>query len=599
MANRRERTMRIQWWQSIRWRFALASALIALIATSLLALVAILMISHYYGEDQRGRLGAVVGGIADDKAHGIVKRFQDDPRHNLELAVNQELDGWLTQQDQQPLVIVFRPNGVPIYPFRAETNPLATQVPTHATATADALSIEQATAIARATATALPTDPNKRIAPDVQETATAKRLSNARSTLDKVVAYSLGLQNRTLEAKDLALLEQAIERAWGRKHQSTDGEFGRNNPIDNVQPFSVRPLMDDKRLLGVIVVTNREQKLPPFIFSVGEAVLLASLAVAMLAALAAILFSQTITNPLSRLTQATRVLAQGNYDAQVTMKAPGELGELADNFNHMATQLKQDVEELRRQEVWRRELIMNITHDLATPLTAIAGLGESLMDGVNQSREDYEITGRIIMNETLRLRRLVQDLHMMAKVEGGALQPKPKPVRLAALIDEVLAVQIAEFERHQIEPSNLVPFQLPLVLADPDMLTRVFANLFSNALRHTQEGGGLTISAIAEPQRVIISCTDTGEGIPEDALDRIFERFYRVDGARQSSTGGSGLGLAIVRAIIEAHGGTIWASNAPGGGASISFSLPLPAAPDNEVTQPMVRLPASARKKAR
>src|SRR5207247_11085772 len=113
----------------------------------------------------------------------------------------------------------------------------------------------------------------------------------------------------------------------------------------------------------------------------------------------------------------------------------------------MAGRLEKDVDELRKHEFWRRELIMNITHDLATPLTAIAGLGESLVDGVNQNREDYEATGRIIVRETLRLRRLVKDLHMMAKVEANAVQPQRQPVRLAALVDEVLAVLVTEFER--------------------------------------------------------------------------------------------------------------------------------------------------------
>src|SRR5258708_33352291 len=106
----------------------------------------------------------------------------------------------------------------------------------------------------------------------------------------------------------------------------------------------------------------------------------------------------------------------------------------------MATRLEKDVDELRKHELMRRELIMNITHDLATPLTAIAGLGESLVDGVNQNREDYEATGRIIVRETLRLRRLVKDLHLMAKVEAGATQPPQKVRLLAAVVYGTLCV---------------------------------------------------------------------------------------------------------------------------------------------------------------
>ncbi|HKF36510.1 MAG TPA: ATP-binding protein, partial [Ktedonobacteraceae bacterium] len=221
------------------------------------------------------------------------------------------------------------------------------------------------------------------------------------------------------------------------------------------------------------------------------------------------------------------------------------------------------------------ELIMNITHDLATPLTAIAGLGESLVDGVNQNREDYEATGRIIVRETLRLRRLVKDLHLMAKVEAGAMQPQPKVLRLAAVVDEALAVLTPEFERANVEPRNNVPYDLPPVWADPDMLMRVFSNLCDNALRHTPAGGAVTVDARQQGNILEIAVTDTGKGIPAEALLRVFDRFYRADASRQVNTGGSGLGLTIVQAIVEAHGGTIRAENAPQAGARILFTLPV------------------------
>ena len=266
-------------------------------------------------------------------------------------------------------------------------------------------------------------------------------------------------------------------------------------------------------------------------------------------------------------------MASGDYNAQVTIHSHGEIGELAHSFNEMGAQLSRDVDELRQQELWRRELIMSITHDLATPLTAIAGLGESLVDGVTQTRDEYEATGQIIVRETLRLRRLVQDLHVMAKVEAGALQPQRKELRLAALVDQTLAVLAPEFERAEVEPRNAIPYQLS-IQADADMLTRVFSNLCANAIRHTPTGGNVTIEARPQGNMLFIAVSDTGEGIPPEALSLIFERFYRADSARQSTTGGSGLGLAIVRAIVEAHGGTVHAENNPHGGARIIFTLP-------------------------
>jgi signal transduction histidine kinase len=114
------------------------------------------------------------------------------------------------------------------------------------------------------------------------------------------------------------------------------------------------------------------------------------------------------------------------------------------------------------------------------------------------------------------------------------------------------------------------------VQADPDMLMRVFSNLCDNALHHTPANGSVTIAAEQHGSELVISVTDTGEGIPPEALPRIFERFFRADTSRRSATGGSGLGLAIVQAIVEAHNGKIWAENAPEGGACIRFMLPLP-----------------------
>ena len=336
--------------------------------------------------------------------------------------------------------------------------------------------------------------------------------------------------------------------------------------------------------LLMIPLSAANNTLPQFVSDASRVVLLVSIVVVVLAVLAAILFARTITLPLTKVTQATRVLTSGDYSARVMTSAGGELGELAHNFNDMAKQLQIDVEELRKQEIWRRELIMSITHDLATPLTAIAGLGEALVDGVNQSHDDYEETGRVIVRETLRLRRLVKDLHMMAKVEAGALEPQRKSVRLVALVDEVLAVLVTEFERAGVEPRNMISYNLPAVEADPDMLTRVFSNLCDNALQHTPPGGTVTIEALPHENTLAIAITDTGQGIPPESLQLVFERFFRADTARQSKTGGSGLGLAIVRAIVEAHGGRIWAENAPGAGARFIFTLPLSGAKQPAVT---------------
>ena len=512
----------VRWWQSIRWRLALGSMLVALLATALLAMIMTAAINYYYGVDLRQRLT----NIADNTAQRIGVTYSQSG--SLAAAVNTVLPSTPSQntqnQDYLLLILNLNQNRTPrlIYP----------------------------------------------------------RFGNAQ--LGTVFTELLiAIADPSVQKGDFARISRAVVDARRNGHP-TINEIGTSGPGATPRLFVVQPIFDGgqsgARVVGVLIVIPRsvaDNTVPTFLQTISLAILIVSASIAVLAALAAILFSRTITRPLARLTSAAHVLASGDYSARVTTNSQSELGELASTFNEMATRLEKDVDELRKQELLRRELIMNITHDLATPLTAIAGLGESLVDGVNQDHEDYEATGRIIARETLRLRRLVQDLHLMAKVEVGAMQPQPKVLRLAAMVDEALAVLAPEFERTNVEPRNNVAFDLPPVWADPDMLMRVFSNLCDNALRHTPSGGAVVIEARQHGKMLEIAVTDTGRGIPTEALSRVFDRFYRADSSRQATTGGSGLGLAIVQAIVEAHGGAIRAENAPQGGARIIFTIPI------------------------
>src|SRR6266581_958786 len=518
--------MRIPWWQSIRWRLALGSMLVALLAVTLLALAAIFSVTYYYSVEQRASLDS----LAAESAQQIGANYPSskDLSQAAALAFS-TLARTQPNQNQGYAAIVLNRFYDRVYPL-----PIA--------------------------------GPQRALA---------------------------GLPKATQSRVRLA----AIKAQQGI---ATDDDLS-GGLVASLRPFVAEPIHEGGQssapVIGVLIMIPRSalsNTASPFLATTSQFVLIASLIVAVLAAIAAILFSRTITRPLAKMTNATRVLASRNYSARVQTGAQSELGELASTFNEMAARLEYDVNELHRQELWRRELIMNITHDLATPLTAIAGLGESLVDGVNQSREDYEATGRIIVREMLRLRRLVKDLHLMAKVEDGgmrALQPQWKSVRLAALVDEVLAVLAPEFERTNVEPMNSIAYNLPPIKADPDMLMRVFSNLCDNSLRHTPAGGTVTIDAIQRENQLVVSVTDNGEGMPTGALPRVFDRFYRVDFSRQAVTGGSGLGLAIVRAIVEAHGGTIWAEKAPNSGARLVFTLPLasvePASMNSAITMPI------------
>ncbi len=512
--------MRVPWWRSIRWRLALGSILVSLLATTLLAITVLIAVNYYYGVDLRQRLNT----FASDTASRLGVSYARNG--NLPRAIGSVLPEISAQS--QPgegfLVLIFNDNRKLLYPRFGVVK----------------------------------TPPGQGVA-----------------------ALLVAANDPSLQRGDYAKLFAANIAAG--QGATTIGQIGQSGPVGSARLFAALPIYTDGQsgstIIGTLValpLSAAENTAPPFLATMTGFVLIAAVIIAALATLAALLFSRTITRPLAILTNTAHVLASGDYSARAQTKARSELGELAETVNVMASRLERDVEELRSQENLRRELIMNITHDLASPLTSIAGLGESLVDGVNQNREDYEKTGRVIVRETLRLRRLVKDLHVMAKLEAGAMQPQRKPLRLAALVDECLAVMTPEFERADVEPLNNIPYTLPVVWVDPDMLMRVFSNLCDNALRHTPPGGTVTIEARQQGNMIEVAVTDSGKGIPPEALARIFDRFFRADNSRQISTGGSGLGLSIVRAIVEAHGGSARAENAPQGGARIIFSLPIP-----------------------
>jgi two-component system, OmpR family, sensor histidine kinase BaeS len=330
-------------------------------------------------------------------------------------------------------------------------------------------------------------------------------------------------------------------------------------------------------IIGAVALSTpfRAGAASTFAGNVLRAVAILALVVAAVAAAGAAMFSRRVTRPLAHMAATTAQMAEGDYGVRMDVAAPDELRTLASSFNDMAAALQRDVGELRRQEQLRRDLIANVSHELATPLTAIQGYNEALLDGVIGEPAEREETYRLIAREAGRLRRLVNQMRQVALFESGATALQRAPLYLPTLLDEALAVLAPELQRMGITVERHVPADLPTVLADADRLTEIVLNLLDNAVRHSPQAGVMDVSAVAEGGLVRVSIADSGPGIPEADRERVFERFYRLDPSRTSTTGGSGLGLAIVRALVEAHGGTIALDTGPHGGAQFSFTLPI------------------------
>ena len=297
--------------------------------------------------------------------------------------------------------------------------------------------------------------------------------------------------------------------------------------------------------------------------------LVAGVVATMAAALASLIVSRRFVEQLRYVLAATSRIASGRYGERVPVRDADELGELSQSFNVMARAL----EEAERR---RMEVISDVSHELRTPLSTIRGYMEGLAEGVVEPTEE---TWTLLYAEFERLGRLVDDLRRLSRAEAGQLDLTMAPVSPAEVVRLTVGGMLPLFDEKGVELKSAVPGDLPSVLADVDRVVQVLSNLLSNALRHTPDGGRVVVEAEAsDDDEVTFEVTDTGTGIAPDHLERVFERFYRVDKSRSrgEARGGSGVGLAISRALVEAMGGRIRVeSPGLGEGATFAFTLPV------------------------
>jgi two-component system sensor histidine kinase BaeS len=301
--------------------------------------------------------------------------------------------------------------------------------------------------------------------------------------------------------------------------------------------------------------------------SFNEALIYAALAAVIVAVVLSLYLSRSVIAPVRAMSFAAQRIADGRYDERVQVDGEDELSQLAMRFNQMA-------EKLSQVESMRRRLIGDVSHELRTPLTAIKGSMEGLIDGVLPATNE---TYQQIHAEADRLNRLVNDLQELSRVEAHAYELDIRPLNVSSLVRTVTKRLTPQAESKRISLDLELAPDLPRILADEDRAVQVLTNLTGNAMQYTPEGGKITISAKRIDSQVLIAVHDTGIGIPPEHLARIFDRFYRVDKSRsRQSGGGSGIGLTIARALIDAHGGRIWAESA-GDGQGSTFVITLPA----------------------
>ena len=328
----------------------------------------------------------------------------------------------------------------------------------------------------------------------------------------------------------------------------------------------------DGQVVGYVLVGTMIQPVlstvdQNFLRSANRGVFLAALAGLVLSFLVTLIFFRRVTAPVRNLSAASKTIAGGDYSVIVEERGDDELSDLLKNFNNMTRALKSSDE-------WKKQLIADAAHELRTPVSLIKANLEMMLEGV-YPMDRQQLSS--IYNETDKLSRLIGELQVLSSADAEPDLAVKDLLSVPSLLDKSMPLFTLAAREKGVTIAVEGTEDVPAIEGDEVKLSQVFSNIFANALRYSPENGQITIILSADSEGVTVSFTDQGPGIPKQELERVFDRFYKVDQSRNRQEGeGSGLGLAISREIIRVHSGRIWAESDGSSGTTVSVSLPHP-----------------------
>jgi signal transduction histidine kinase len=345
--------------------------------------------------------------------------------------------------------------------------------------------------------------------------------------------------------------------------------------------FSAAEITDGSTVIGYLYVilgseefdNNFKMLAGSYILNIGIRSMTITLIAAAIIGLVALLFT---TKNLRTIVRTVKEFQSGNRGARIQLSSTGELNELATSFNDMADTIVQNLDELKTMDNLRRELVANVSHDLRTPLATIHGYIETLLIKADTlEKEEREKYLKTVLSSTDRLSTLVEELFELSKLEAKQIKPNPEPFSISELVQDISQKYLIIAEKKEIRFQCILPRDLPLIIADIALVDRVIQNLADNAIKFTPKGGVVTIEVRRHLTNVDVTVADTGEGISENDIPHIFDRYNKGSQKNIFQNDGAGLGLAIVKKILEVHHLSISVSSKKNEGTAFSFTLPV------------------------
>ncbi|SHE41156.1 HAMP domain-containing protein [Desulforamulus putei DSM 12395] len=348
-----------------------------------------------------------------------------------------------------------------------------------------------------------------------------------------------------------------------------------HHPMFNTEVITVAaPIEKDGSVMGAVVVNTPLQPIDANLRALQGVSIYSLLFGLLLAALFSWFLSRSLSKPLLQMQEVAKSMAQGDYSKRVRISRDDEIGWLAESLNTLSRELEEKISLLRRVDETRRDFVARVSHELRTPLTIIQGNAEALLDRVVEDPAKQREYLNNILEETLRLRRLANELLDLRKIETGEVDLYKERVDAVSLFTGVVQRMQGLAAEREIHLRLETPQQAVIVEADTDRLGQILINLIENALRFSPAGGEVLVKLMEGKNEIIAEVRDNGPGIPEDEQKFIWDKFYKVDKSRSRSVSGTGLGLAIVKHLVELHGGAVTLFSKPGQGTTFRFTIP-------------------------